>query len=197
MSPECGGRLDEPANWPRHTYAHPSGSRSLGSAPSTSFESGPRPALSEPSVDVRNDTRGFVNVYAIDVLARRGYLNMTLRGLETAPVRTVLGQRSLELPTILVTNPHSLSDADDFTEGCRRLGLGEIVGEPTAGWIIYTWGQGLVDGSTFRLAGMRIADRDGVLMEGSPRPVYVEVKRPLGESYTGRDVQLDTAVADL
>ena len=84
-------------------------------------------------VDVRNNNGGFVNVYAIDVLARRGYLLMTPRGLPTAPARTVLGQRSLELPTILVTNQHSLSDAEDFTEGYRALKLGKVVGEPTSG----------------------------------------------------------------
>jgi hypothetical protein len=63
---------------------------------------------------------------------------MTPRGLPTAPARSVLGQRSLELPTILVTNQHSLSDAEDFTEGYRTLKLGKVVGEPTSGWIIYT-----------------------------------------------------------
>ena len=30
-----------------------------------------------------------------------------------------------------------------------------------------------------------------------PRPVDVPVTRPVGESYTGKDVQLDTAVAEL
>ena len=50
----------------------------------------------------------------------------------------MLGQRALERPTILVTNQHSLSDAEDFTEGYRTLKLGKVVGEPTSGWIIYT-----------------------------------------------------------
>src|SRR4029078_10693222 len=31
-------------------------------------------------VDVRNNNGGFVNVYAIDVFARRGYMNMMPRG---------------------------------------------------------------------------------------------------------------------
>jgi C-terminal processing protease CtpA/Prc len=71
-------------------------------------------------IDVRNNNGGFVNVYAIDVLARRGYLNMSVRGgFATAPARSVLGQRALEKPTILVVNQHSLSDAEDFTEGYR------------------------------------------------------------------------------
>lgn len=148
-------------------------------------------------IDVRNNNGGFVNVYAIDVLARRGYLQMTPRGLPTAPARSALGQRSLELPTILVTNQHSLSDAEDFTEGYRTLKLGKVVGEPTSGWIIYTGSQTLVDGSTIRMPGTRITTLDGTTMELNPRPVDVPVTRPIGESLTGKDSQLDTAVREL
>ena len=145
-------------------------------------------------VDVRNNNGGFVNVYALDVLSRRAFLNMTLRGTPTAPARSVLGQRSLEKPTVLVTNQHSLSDAEDFTEGYRALGLGKVVGEPTAGWIIYTWNTRLLDGTVLRLPRTRITDRNGADMEMHPRPVDVEVKRPIGEGYGGRDTQLDKAV---
>ncbi len=148
-------------------------------------------------VDVRNNNGGFVNVYAIDVLARRGYLNMTPRGLPTAPGRSVLGQRSLELPTILVTNQHSLSDAEDFTEGYRTLKLGKVVGEPTAGWIIFTSSRTLLDGSTMRMPSWKITTNEGVNMELNPRPVDVPVTRPIGETLTGKDSQLDTAVREM
>jgi Tol biopolymer transport system component/C-terminal processing protease CtpA/Prc len=148
-------------------------------------------------VDVRNNNGGFVNVYAIDVLSRRGYLTMTPRGQTAAPARTVLGQRSLESPTILVTNQHSLSDAEDFTEGYRTLKLGKVVGEPTSGWIIYTWNQTLIDGSSLRLPRMKVQAADGTNMELNPRPVDVPVSRPIGETYTDRDSQLDMAVREL
>ena len=148
-------------------------------------------------VDVRNNNGGFVNVYAIDVLSRRGYLTMTPRGQTAAPARTVLGQRSLESPTILVTNQHSLSDAEDFTEGYRTLKLGKVVGEPTSGWIIYTWNQTLIDGSSVRLPRMKVQAADGTNMELNPRPVDVPVSRPIGETYTGSDSQLETAVREL
>ncbi|HJP95050.1 MAG TPA: LpqB family beta-propeller domain-containing protein [Pyrinomonadaceae bacterium] len=148
-------------------------------------------------IDIRNNSGGFVNVYAIDVFARRGYLTMTLRGLNGTPARTVLGQRALSRPTILVTNQHSLSDAEDFTEGYRALHLGQVVGEPTAGWIIYTWNQSLIDGTTFRLPRMKITANDGTDMERNPRPVDIEVTRPIGETLTDHDSQLDAAVREL
>lgn len=148
-------------------------------------------------VDIRNNNGGFVNAYAIDVFARRGYMTMTVRGYKPAPARSVLGQRALERPTILVTNQHSLSDAEDFTEGYRALKLGKVVGEPTAGWIIYTWSTGLIDGSGFRLPRQKIQDSSGQVMELNPRAVDVRVQRPIGESYSGVDSQLDAAVREL
>ena len=148
-------------------------------------------------VDVRNNNGGFINPYVIDVLARRGYLNMKERGAWIVPARSALGQRALERPTILITNQHSLSDAEDFTEGYRSLKLGKAVGEPTAGWIIFTWTTNLFDGTTFRLPRQRVTTADGKDMELNPRPVDIQVTRPIGESLTGKDSQLDAAVREL
>jgi tricorn protease len=111
-----------------------------------------------------------------------------------APSRVQLGQRALLSPTVLVTNRHTLSDGEDFTEGYRELGLGTVVGEPTAGWIIFTGSRGLVDGTSVRMPGTFIRDNRGQNMELNPRPVDVHVERPAGEWYTGRDSQLDRAV---
>jgi len=148
-------------------------------------------------VDVRNNNGGFVNPYALDVLTRRPYLTMQTRDQAATSARSQLGQRSLELPTILVTNQHSLSDAEDFTEGYRTMRLGKVVGEPTSGWIIFTSNRTLLDGTTVRIPSTRITGADGKDMEMNPRPVDVPVTRPVGESYTSRDSQLDVAVREL
>ncbi|MBX3244782.1 MAG: PD40 domain-containing protein, partial [Acidobacteria bacterium] len=148
-------------------------------------------------VDIRNNNGGFINVYVIDILSRRGYLTMRERGLWNVPARSALGQRSLERPTVLVTNQHSLSDAEDLTEGYRTLKLGKVVGEPTSGWIIYTWNAQLFDGTTIRLPRQLILGADGKNMELNPRQVDVPVTRPIGETMTGRDSQLDRAVREL
>lgn len=148
-------------------------------------------------IDIRNNNGGFINPYVIDVLARRGYLTMKERGLWNVPSRSALGQRALERPTVLITNQHSLSDAEDFTEGYRTLKLGKVVGEPTAGWIIFTWNTQLFDGTTFRLPRQLVLDSNGKDMELNPRPVDAPVTRPIGESLTGKDSQLDRAVREL
>ncbi|HWZ50417.1 MAG TPA: S41 family peptidase [Granulicella sp.] len=145
-------------------------------------------------VDIRNNNGGYVNGYAIDVFARKNYLLMTPRDEATIPSRQALGQRALGLPTVLVTNESSLSDAEDFTEGYRTLGLGKVVGTPTAGWIIFTGAHDLIDGSVVRVPGDRVRDTRGQDMEMHPRPVDVEVERPLGETESGHDAQLEKAV---
>jgi len=71
------------------------------------------------------------------------------------------------------------------------------VGEPTAGWIIFTGGTRLIDGSMLRLPSIRVQDMQGQDMEMHPRPVDVEVARPLGETATGSDAQLAAAVQTL
>ena len=88
-------------------------------------------------MDIRNNNGGFINPYVIDVLARKGYLTGRERVLGcsgTFRARSACART----PTVLVTNQHSLSDAEDLTEGYRALKLGKTVGEPTAGWIIFT-----------------------------------------------------------
>lgn len=145
-------------------------------------------------VDVRNNDGGFVNGYAIDVFARKNYLMLTPRGLPAAPARQLLGQRALGKPTVLVTNSSTLSDGEDFTEGYEALHLGKVVGTPTAGWIIYTGGTQLIDGSYLRLPMIRVQTMSGQTMEMHPRPVNVEVVRKPGETEAGTDSQLEAAV---
>jgi tricorn protease len=84
-------------------------------------------------IDIRNNNGGYINGYALDVFTRKNYLTMTPRDLPPVPSRQNLGQRALGLPTVLVTNESSLSDAEDFTEGYRTLKLGKVVGQPAAG----------------------------------------------------------------
>jgi tricorn protease len=147
--------------------------------------------------DVRNNNGGFMNGHALDVLSRQPYVNMVRRGVPSVPGRPVLGQRSLEKPTILITNQATLSDGENFTEGYRTMKLGTVVGEPTAMWDVYTGGGTMVDGTNVRLPFMRNAQLDAAALERASRKVDIPVDRPMGESYTGRDVQLERAVQEL
>lgn len=148
-------------------------------------------------VDVRNNNGGFVNAYALDALSRQPYLTMIPRGFPKKPARIALGQRALEKPTILVTNQNTLSDGEDFTEGYEAMHLGQVVGLPTAGWIIYTSAGQLIDGSSVRLPSTQVFDVHGQPMELHPRPVDITVHNPLGSWQDGTDPQLAAAVKAL
>ena len=144
-------------------------------------------------IDLRNNTGGFVNAHALDV--RPAALS------EDVAARSARVSRPIGPGPARVGVPYGAGDqsALAFRRGgfhgrVRTLKLGPVVGEPTAGWIIYTWNQRLVDGSTLRLPRMRVRASDGSDMEMKPRPVDVEATRPLGEGATGRDTQLDRAI---
>lgn len=148
-------------------------------------------------VDVRFNGGGHIAPFILDVLARKAYTMSSLRGHYEAPDTNLAGNRILEKPVILVTNEHSGSNTEMFSEGFRRLGLGKIVGKPTAGAVIWTWGWQLLNGTSFRLPRMRVGTVDGENLEGNARPVDIDVDRPLGEAARGVDSQLDTASREL
>ena len=75
--------------------------------------------------------------------------------------------------------------------------VGKTVGEPTAGWIIFTNNLTLLDGTGFRLPHTDIRDHAGNPMEMHPRPVDTLVVRPAGEGYTRQDIQLRKAAEEL
>lgn len=64
-------------------------------------------------------------------------------------------------------------------------------------WDVYTSGGTMVDGTVVRLPFMRNAQLDNAALERASRKVDIAVDRPMGESYAGRDVQLERAVQEL
>jgi C-terminal processing protease CtpA/Prc len=107
------------------------------------------------------------------------------------------GDRSFNKPTVLVTNEHSASNAEIFAEMYRRLGLGSIVGTPTAGAVIGTVRWTLLNGITFRLPIHTITTPEGDNLEGVGRAVDTHAEQPPGVWAHGHDYQLDAAVACL
>ena len=148
-------------------------------------------------IDVRFNPGGHIAPFILDVLHRRAYTQSNYRGLISTTDTNLAGNRILEQPVILITNEHSGSNAEMFSEGFRKLGLGKVVGMPTAGAVIWTWGWGLLDGTVFRLPRLRVSTLEGENTEGTARPVDVQVDRPLGEAAQGIDSQLDVAVEQL
>ena len=148
-------------------------------------------------IDVRFNGGGHIAPFILDVLSRRAYTQSNYRGHITTSDTNLAGNRILEKPVILVTNEHSGSNTEMFSEGFRGLGLGKVIGMPTAGAVIWTWGWSLLDGTSFRLPRLQVTTLEGENTEGSARPVDVEIDRSLGEADRGVDSQLDVAIEQL
>ena len=148
-------------------------------------------------IDVRFNGGGHIAPFILDVLHRRAYTKSSYHGRTATSDTNLAGNRILEKPVILVTNEHSGSNTEMFSEGFRGLGLGKVVGMPTAGAVIWTWGWQLLDGTWFRLPRLQVSTLDDENTEGNARPVDVEVDRPLGEAERGVDSQLNVAIEQL
>ncbi len=148
-------------------------------------------------IDVRYNGGGYISASILDVLYRKSFTQYTLRNRGYSGGTSFDGNRILEKPLILITNQQSASDAEVFSEGFRRLGLGKIIGKPTAGAVIATDSWRFLDGTRFRLPRFLVRTMDGENTELSPRPVDISVERGLGETASGKDSQLDVAVETL
>jgi C-terminal processing protease CtpA/Prc len=148
-------------------------------------------------IDVRFNPGGNTAFFILDVLARRSVLLKTFRDRPPVDAAYFHGSRVLNRPTILVINEESHSNAEIMAEGYRRLGLGKVVGRPSAGAVIGTNNHQLIDGTSFRLPHIKSATPEGEDLEGTGRAVDLDVELPVGESARGADRQLDAAVAAL
>lgn len=145
-------------------------------------------------IDIRNNYGGALDGHVLDVFSRKFYLKNVSRGHAAAWQRHWYGQQAIQLPTVLVTNRHTISDGECFVEGYRAEALGKVMGEKTAGWVISSGGASLVEGSFMSIPGAKTLALDGTDLERHPRPVDLEVIRAPGESLSGRDSQLDAAM---
>jgi len=143
-------------------------------------------------VDVRFNGGGFIATFILDVLRKRTYVRSVYRDKPSTSATNLAGNRIFEKPTILVQNEHSGSNTEMFSEDYRRLGLGKVIGTPTAGAVIWTSNVNLLDGTWFRVPFIKVANVEGENLELASRTVDVYVERPLGEDE--KDSQLDTAI---
>ena len=148
-------------------------------------------------IDVRYNSGGFVAPFILDVLQRRSTMKQSFRGRPASSSANLAGNRILDRPTILLQNEQSLSNAEMFAEGYRQLGLGKIVGTRSCGWVIWTWGRPLLNGSFLRLPRMAVTTIEGEDLDDVSREPDIFVDRPVGQGLTGQDDQLDTAVREL
>jgi tricorn protease len=102
--------------------------------------------------------------------------------------------RKWNKPLVLLINNQSYSDAEIFPSAFRTLGLGKLIGQPTAGHVIGRTTVRLVDGSLFLVPEIGVYTTKGVNMEKEGVQPDVLVDDHPDQLAKGIDTQLDKAV---
>jgi tricorn protease len=149
-------------------------------------------------VDCRFNGGGSTAVQILGVLIRQPWLIRTTRGpFGVRLSENLFRSEALELPTALMVNTYSFSNAEVIAEGFRRLKLGPIVGERTPGYVIGTGGYGLWDGGFIRMPAIGAFGVAGDNLENDGRRPDHTVWFDPNAWATGRDLQLEKTVAEL
>ena len=141
-------------------------------------------------IDVRNNGGGNTSDLLLDILERAP--NMVY---EPRDEQAVLGPgQTLDLPLVVMMAETSYSNAEMFPASMRARHLATLVGMPTPGYVIYTGGLPLVDGTNARMPGTGVYQLDGTPLEDNGQQPDVKVDISPEQFFAGDDPQLDTAV---
>ena len=142
-------------------------------------------------LDLRYNTGGNVHDAVLNFLRQRQYLSWKYReGKLASQSNFNYGDK----PIVLLINEQSLSDAEMTAAGFKQLGLGTIVGTETYRWIIFTTGNGLVDGSFYRLPSWGCYTLDGKDLEITGVAPDVYVGKNFKDRIENNTPQLDKAI---
>jgi tricorn protease len=97
-------------------------------------------------------------------------------------------------PIVVLMAESSFSNAEMFPYAMKARGLARLVGEPTPGYVIWTWGLPLVDGTSARMPGGGVYRQDGTPMEDLGEQPDVKVPLTAEDWLADRDPQLDKAI---
>ncbi|MEK6280039.1 MAG: S41 family peptidase [Acidobacteriota bacterium] len=146
-------------------------------------------------IDQRWNGGGNIEQELLAILVQRQYQVWQPRGTEPMgrPFAGFFG------PKVVLQNWRSGSNAEMFPAGFRALGLGKVIGTPTAGAVIGTGSYSLIDGSTVRTPGVGVflADTKRTNMENYGVQPDMLIENTPEDSLAGRDRQLEAAVEEL
>ncbi len=144
-------------------------------------------------LDVRYNGGGFTHDQVLNYLGAREHSIFRQRdGGEGMVLRSY--DRKWTKPLVLLINNRSYSDAEIFPNAFRTLGLGKLVGVPTAGMVIGTSSVELIDGSSFRIPRIGVYTARGQDMETKGVAPDVLIDQTPDQVAKGLDPQLDKAV---
>ena len=150
-------------------------------------------------VDIRYNGGGNIDQELLDILERQPYQFWNSRwGARTWGRRP---RQAIAGPKILLANGRSGSDSEVTPMGFRQLGLGRIVGNPTAAAVIATGSYALINGGSIRTPGSLVVTYDpskpnnyGINLENYGVAPDVMVENTPEDELRGFDRELKAAI---
>jgi len=144
-------------------------------------------------IDVRNNGGGNTSDQIIDILERAPNAIYVPRDAEPQ-----LGPgQAFAKPMVVMMAETSFSNAEMFPTSMKARHLATLVGMPTPGYVIYTGGFPLVDGTNARMPGTGVYRLDGSPLEDNGTQPDVKVDITPEQYFSGQDPQIDAAIAVL
>jgi tricorn protease len=141
-------------------------------------------------IDVRNNGGGNTSDRIVDMLERAPNAIYVPRD---ADPQFGPGQ-ALNVPMVVMMAESSYSNAEMFPGSMRARKLATLVGMPTPGYVIYTNGFQLVDGTVARMPGTGVYRLDGSPLEDMGQQPDFKVDITPEQYFSGQDPQLDKAI---
>jgi tricorn protease len=152
-------------------------------------------------IDVRYNGGGNIDQQLMDILQRRPY-----QYTWTRTESPLLGRRPQQIiygPQVMMHNWRSGSNAEMVPHAFRELGLGTLVGTPTAGAVVSASNLPLKDGGSVRVPRVRVVSYDpeqpynfGYNLENYGVPPDLWVRNDPADELRGHDRELEAAVAE-
>jgi tricorn protease len=144
-------------------------------------------------IDVRNNGGGFTHDQVLNYLAGREHAYFKQRnGSEGSVVREF--DRKWAKPLVVLINERTYSDAEVLPNALRTLSLAKLVGNPTGGQVIFSYGVRLIDRSVLMLPRIGVYTTRGVNMERQAVQPDILVETTPDQAAKGDDPQLSKAV---
>jgi len=146
-------------------------------------------------IDVRNNGGGSTADHLLTVLCQPAHALTMQRGGGPGYPQDRRVYAAWTKPIVVLCNQNSFSNAEIFAHAVKTLGRGQVVGVPTAGGVISTGGNRIMDLGYLRMTfrGWFVLE-NGLDMElNGAVPHHILWPQP-GEMPAGKDVQLEKAV---
>ena len=146
-------------------------------------------------IDVRNNGGGNTADLILNILERKP--NMLYRPRDEKPV--IGPGQTLNAPIVVMMAETCYSNAEMFPgrHACHLYLACTLVGMPTPGYVIYTGGLRLVDGTIARMPGTGVYQLDGTPLEDRGQEPDVKVDISPEQFFAGQDPQLDAGGRDV